>query len=315
MYVKERKAIRFAIVIAAFLTVAAALPVTASVSEGLAGKLGTGLQPNGASMCQPDFQWYEFYGLQPLSPTDMLTLEMALIPFDSGATYVGVDGDQGTTFFGVTFEGGTVDGLAYDPAGWNEVRIDIRPGSQDYLITVNGNQAGPFSLAGFCAGQGGCYSAQSLRVHSLEASAEAHAWMDSLSVTITPDGGSPLTHFDATFDDGATYTGYPGTIVASEPPAGSGGGPAGAGAPPKDLMKEVGEALSSPGMRGAVRSSVLEKLRGAIKTMHNADLKAVRVLDQLIPILEAERGHSIPVTEADELLAMARDARDALTAP
>lgn len=46
--------------------------------------------------------------------------------------------------------GRDLNGLPYRRFAWNDVTVEIRPASQDCLLTVNGAQAGPFPFGGFC---------------------------------------------------------------------------------------------------------------------------------------------------------------------
>jgi hypothetical protein len=292
--------------LACILVPCASPPALASAPAGLAGKLGTVVAPRGTE-CGPAFQWYEYFQSHSIARTDALVLDLAIIPFSEGITSLTLDMNDGPTFFGVEFKNGKVNGLHYDPTDWNDVSIAIRVATQDYLITVNGNTAGPFPLAEFCPDYGGCFSVQAISFNSYEAHADTGGWVDSITLTRTPAGGSPETLYAASFDDGAVYTGYPGTIVASPPP--------GPSSPAGGILDRIDRALSAPGMRRVVRGALVERLHGAMRSMDTAESKSAQALKSLIPALEVARGRTIPAAQADVLLAKARAALAALTGP
>lgn len=59
---------------------------------------------------------HEFFTPRGLNPADTLTLEMAIIPFGSGETLVGLDELGGPTFVDIVFSEELVNGLPYDLA-------------------------------------------------------------------------------------------------------------------------------------------------------------------------------------------------------
>jgi hypothetical protein len=145
------------------------------------------------------FQWYEFFGSHDLAPSDTLTLEMAIVPFSTGRTFVGLDEFDGPTLFGIEFSGGLVNGIPYKRTGWNSVVIQLRPASQDYLLSVNGVRGGPFPFAEFCVAQGGCFSVQALRLHGFSNDVSSVAWVDTISISRESTAGQELFH-QVTFD-------------------------------------------------------------------------------------------------------------------
>jgi hypothetical protein len=160
---------------------------TASQPEGLAGKIITneGAPTLANPSCPPffnqSFEWYDFFGVTQLDPTDTLTLEMSIIPFRSGITSVGLDeGANGTTFVSLAFSDGQVAGLRYNRYGWNDVSVQVRLATQDYTVAVNGALAGPFPVGAYCPG--GCFSVQAFRLNGSANGGGSVAWIDSLSI-------------------------------------------------------------------------------------------------------------------------------------
>ncbi len=106
------------------------VPVLASQPEGLVGRLITNpgvtlavVDPNGLpGVACGGFHWAEFFGSHQLDPADTLTLQMAIIPFRSGGTAVGLGALLGSsTLVQFEFRDGFVNGLPYDRFGWNDV--------------------------------------------------------------------------------------------------------------------------------------------------------------------------------------------------
>ena len=167
------------------------LPAIASQPDGLAGEIITNAQVTpGDPFCFDSFEWYDFFGSSvQLDPTDTLTLSLAIIPFQTGVTALGLDeGQNGTTFVAINFSDGLVQGLPYNRSAWNDVTVQVRPATQDYLISVNGAQAGPFPYNSSCAG--GCFSVQAFRFNGSGNAGGAVAWLDSLSVLRVSAAGS-----------------------------------------------------------------------------------------------------------------------------
>jgi hypothetical protein len=129
----------------------------ASQPEGLVGRLITNPlvivdtgDPNGLpSVSCGGFHWAEILASHELDPADTMTLQLAIIPFRSGGTAVVLHEAVGSSsFVQFEFRDGLVDGLPYNRSGWNDVAVQLRPGTQDYVITVNGVRAGPFPPGG-----------------------------------------------------------------------------------------------------------------------------------------------------------------------
>ena len=173
------------------------LPALASQPEGLAGQLIThAAQPDAPPYCVNGFQWMEFFGEFPLGVADTVTLDLAIIPFPGGYTILYVSGTGGDLFLEVVFSDGFVNGIPYKRKTWNDVTIQLRPATQDYLMTLNGVQAGPFPYEDHCVGQ--CLSVSGFRLVSDAVSSTA--WVDSFSILKeSPLGGEFLYNFDADF--------------------------------------------------------------------------------------------------------------------
>ncbi len=190
-------------------------PVAISASSisgclaNLAGKFTSGWDASG-----PAFQWYKFLGEHTFATTDILRLSFAVVPFDSGNTVVALDEIDGRTGYGLSFQGGLVNGVVpYTVNGWNSVEAEFNFDTKQYTLTVNGVSSAPLPFD-FSDSD----SVQALRIHSFDASTETSAWFDSISV-VKSSGGDQTALFTATFDNGATYSAsYGGTITSVEPP-------------------------------------------------------------------------------------------------
>jgi hypothetical protein len=168
-------------------------------------------------LCDSDFEWYAYFGPNPLDPSDTLTLGLAIIPFATGATVVGLDeGASASTFVHLAFADGLVNGLPYRQRRWNSVSVEIRMATQDYLLTVNGSQAGPFPLGGSCAA--GCFSVQAFRLNGGSVAGGEEAWVDSISLTRhSADGSQPILGYTGApcIDSGHAVSG--GGLIIADP--------------------------------------------------------------------------------------------------
>ena len=196
------------------------VPAGASQPEGYAGKLianppvtsNVG-DPNGLpSVTCTGFSWGETFPARQLDPTDAVTLEAAIIPFRSGFTDVLLPG-----LVRLQLAGGLVNGLPYKRAGWNDVRVVLRPATQDYMLTVNGAQAGPFAYEYPCTQPGGCFTLEALALRG-GVFEESVAWIDSLSLVWDSAAGREVI-FENGFDFcHAAQNPILGGLLISEPP-------------------------------------------------------------------------------------------------
>lgn len=137
---------------------------------------------------------------------------MAIIPFRSGFTDVLLPG-----LMRLRFSDGLVNGLPYHRSGWNDVRVQLRPATQDYMLTVNGVQAGPSANEFPCPQPGGCFTLEAfaLRGGVFE---ESVAWIDTLSL-VRESAAGPEPLLEVTFDTcSAPQNVYLGGVLISEPP-------------------------------------------------------------------------------------------------
>ena len=169
-------------------------PAGASQPEGLAGRLTANLEANDLLCGVRSFELYQSFEPRQLEPSDTLMLEMAIIPFASGTTSVGLDELGGPTFLDILFSEGLVNGLPYRRAGWNDITVQVRAATQDYVMTVNGVRGGPFALGSFCQDQGGCFSVQALRLHGFSNGDGALAFIDSISLSRESAAGQELLY-------------------------------------------------------------------------------------------------------------------------
>jgi hypothetical protein len=200
-------------------------PAGASQPEGLVGKLisnpfieGGGIDPNGLPQIScSGFSWGETFGPHPLDPADTVTLEMAIIPFRSGFTDVLV-----SDLMRLRFEDGLVNGLPYRRSGWNDVRVVIRPGTQDYMLTLNGAQAGPFPREFPCSPASSCFTLQALVIRGWVFD-ESIAWIDSLSLVHGSATGQARV-FEKAFDQCYSFQNvFLGGMLMVAPPQKLGG--------------------------------------------------------------------------------------------
>lgn len=206
--------------ISLFLACLVCSPAIAGQPSGLVGQIITNAEATASipPPCFGSFEWYEYFGSPvQLDLTDTLTLDLAIIPFRSGVTALGLDeGQNATTFVGIDFSDGLVRGLPYDRYRWNDVTVQVRPASQDFLLTVNGVGAGPFPYGSPCPG--GCFSVQAFRLNGSGNGGGAIAWIDSVSVVRESAGGRAFlagSDFDSCRPQ-PSVTG--GGLVISEPP-------------------------------------------------------------------------------------------------
>jgi len=198
-------------------------PAMASQPSGLAGEFITETNLPDTLLC-PDnlFEAYMYFGPRTLDPADTLTLEMALVPFSSGETGLGFDDATGGTFMGVVFSDGDVDGLPYNRFGWNDVIVRMRPATQDFILRVNGAEAGPFPYDSSCQDSGGCFTPQAFRMDNGSPSVGgAIAWIDTLSISReSPLGVQVFAR--RTFDfcaEGAGPSTVGGALLTENPPS------------------------------------------------------------------------------------------------
>ncbi|MGH9869358.1 MAG: hypothetical protein ACREAA_14495 [Candidatus Polarisedimenticolia bacterium] len=206
--------------VAVIVCVVMILPVSlhAAQPEGVVGKLLT--NPDLQDGCQRGgFERYMFFGDHQLDSSDILKLELALIPFRSGSTEMAISDSRGQQYLNLRFVNGRVTdgyrvdlGLAYQRARWNDVTVTMRPGTQDYLVTVNGSQAGPFPYDPYCELGGGCFTANAFSYYGLESGGETVGWIDSLSLNRESSTGTELLLVDG-FEECAQRMSWGGTLL------------------------------------------------------------------------------------------------------
>ncbi|HEV8700023.1 MAG TPA: hypothetical protein VGV60_01990 [Candidatus Polarisedimenticolia bacterium] len=210
-----RRTILSALVLASLLC----FPAGASQPAGLAGKLianppiTPAPDPNGLpGVTCTGFSWGEVFTARPLDPADTVTLELAIIPFRSGFTDVLVN-----NLMRLHFADGLVNGLPYRRSGWNDVRVVIRPATQDYMLTLNGAQAGPFRNELPCSSAGGCLTLEALAIRG-GVFEESTAWIDSLSLVHDSAAGQARV-FEKAFDQCySSQNVFLGGMLIVEPP-------------------------------------------------------------------------------------------------
>jgi hypothetical protein len=159
------------------------LPVCVSASgpAGLVGRAET--VPAGAIFIGgtgQHFEWYEPFGVHRFDSGEKVTVSFAIVPFAGyGATRIGLDSENGATFVGINFDQGLVNGkLSFDAATWNVVEAFLDFGSQTYRLTINGGDAGTYGFASAAT------SLRAFRVNYRSHSAERSiAWFDSIVIS------------------------------------------------------------------------------------------------------------------------------------
>ena len=198
-------------------------PALANPPEGLAGELIANEASTDVSPCGilPPFVMeivQSLGGPIALGPTDTVEIGFAIIPFRQGSTLIVVDdGLGGATIFGVSFKDGLVAGLPYNRQSWNDVLIEMRPATQDLVVTVNGARSAPQPFTGPCPG--GCFNLGNLRLIGGPIGPGVFAWLDTLSaIWFSPDGSQFLVDnkFDAFCAALPSVSG--GAIVLATPP-------------------------------------------------------------------------------------------------
>lgn len=195
-------------------------PAGASQPEGYAGKLISNppVTPNAGdpgglpAVACTGFYWGETFPARQLDPADMVSLEMAIVPFRSGFTDVLLP-----NLIRLHFADGLVNDLPYRRSSWNDVRVVLRPATQDYMLTVNGAQAGPFANEVPCALTGDCFTLEALTLRG-GVFEESVAWIDSLSLVRDSAAGQDVilkNGFDQCY---ATQNVFLGGLLISEPP-------------------------------------------------------------------------------------------------
>jgi len=176
-----------AVFVPLFVACTLCIPAGASQPEGLVGKLignqNVTVKLGALPLCTiTSFEWYEYFGSYQLDPAKTGSVNLALIPFRTGPTYLGLDeSERGTTFVNIMFSDGLVNGIPYDRSGWNDVVVMLRPATQDYTITINGVTGGPFPYDA-CQELGGCFSIKALRLFATSSGDNAVAWLDSVLI-------------------------------------------------------------------------------------------------------------------------------------
>lgn len=209
-----------AILVSLFAACAICLPAAASQPGGYAGKLisNPAITPppigeDGLpSVTCLGFSWFELVSAIVLDPADTVTLEFAVVPFRTGGTEVLLP-----ELLRVRFADGLINGLLpYHRTGWNDVRVVFRPATQDYMLTLNGVEAGPFPNEFPCV-QAACFTLQAVVVRGATVE-ESVAWIDSLRLVRRSAAGEDLV-LENGFDQ--CYAGQNvgvGGLLISEPP-------------------------------------------------------------------------------------------------
>lgn len=196
------------------------LPAVASQPQGLAGKIITNSQvfppdpgclPLGIDLAGGQFP-------MDINSADTVTLDMAIIPFRSGFTWVGLDGgiSDSVTFMNLIFSDGYVAGIPYRRNAWNDVTVTLSPARQEFEVLVNGVHAGPFPYRN-CTD--GCPRLNGFRINTTEVPGGSIAWVDSISVVRhSPSGNDAFFVFQANACDYPPYMTGGGIVFALPPP-------------------------------------------------------------------------------------------------
>ena len=210
--------------VAALITVLSSFPVAASQPAGPAGKMlsnplvavslageSGGLPP---VVCG-GFLWSEELAVPP-GPADSFTLDLAIVPFRAGPTSIRLeDPSDGRLLLRLRFQDGIVDGVPYDRSGWNDVQVELRTATQDYMLTVNGVSAGPFPFFDArCAAATPCTVASAFALTG-DFLAEDTGWVDSVHL-VRHAGGSADTLLTNDFGGCGRFPVGPGGMLVAE---------------------------------------------------------------------------------------------------
>ena len=164
------------------------------------------------------FSLLENFATTELVSTDTLTLDLAVVPFRDGYTQAWIlgpgTGRDSCSFKALDFQDGLLNGLPYDRQGWNDVRVDVRVGSQDYFVTLNGAHAGPFPITQEFGGV--CPSIAAILVTG-SINGEETAWLDNMSLS-TNAGSSMLVDSPFDFCPFGHWSTYVGGALVVQPP-------------------------------------------------------------------------------------------------
>lgn len=162
------------------------------------------------------FRLIQEFAPRSLAAGDAIRLDLALVPFRSGGAVLRLRGaEEGPPLLILRFADGLVDGVPYQRSGWNDVRVELHVATQDYDLTVNGVDAGPFPLSAECAAAGGCTVVSALSVEGRVFEATT-GWLDSVTLDwVGGDGGELLVSMS--FDGVGDLQVVGGTLVL-EPP-------------------------------------------------------------------------------------------------
>jgi hypothetical protein len=141
-------------------------------------------------------------------PAAPMVLDLSLVPFRSRETVLIVEDAAHTGALAlVRFNGGLVNGLPYNRTAWNDVVVTLHPAEQEYVLRVNGAEAGPFPFSAECAAAGGCFGV-GLIVLNGGFGDDGVAWLDSLSL-VRQTADFPPTILEIGFD----FCSLPGSVL------------------------------------------------------------------------------------------------------
>lgn len=197
------------------------LPAVASQPQGLAGKIITNSQvfPPEPGCWLPSFELAGGQFPMDVSSTDTVTLDIAIIPFRSGSTWIGLDGgiNDSVTFMNLVFSDGYAAGVPYRRNAWNDVTVSLFPARQEFEVLINGVHAGPFPYQN-C--EDGCPRLNGFRIVTSGVPGESVAWVDSIAVVRHSPSGENAAFFvfQANACDYSPYVMGGGIVFALPPP-------------------------------------------------------------------------------------------------
>jgi len=163
------------------------------------------------------FHWWSPFEPATAGPDETFVLDLAIVPFRNSGTLVFLAEKAGSGILMLRFADGLVGGLPYTRGGWNDVRVVARPATQDFLLTVNGTDAGPYPFESSCAQQGGCFALGAFGVDGSSFDETDVAWIDSLTIYRTTSIGNDM-RVDLRFDSCLPPLVSPGALLVVTPP-------------------------------------------------------------------------------------------------
>ena len=189
-----------------------ASPAQATCPKDLAGKLDKEQMP---ALTIYGFNWSEMFTETVIGDDDKLVLDLSVLPWGSLSTIFYPLSGSGQEFAQIDMdaqvEGGMAHGVPFEPGKWNDVTVSFDFEAQTFVVNINGISSDPVAFINVAE------SIKGLQVYGEASGATETAWLDSVRLRYTPDGGSPMLLHQVSFDDGTAYSPSLGTVTSMDP--------------------------------------------------------------------------------------------------